>query len=126
MRHKCDGKEEDVFSDCDDLQGRLNATAIKLSCVRHPLTVAFERREQHCDRPADSHFGLESLFSCLASHLVNEVSCLVGHEVAPHLARLTGVVASASYSLELDSWFTAELIRSAKRGVECPQLTLKR
>lgn len=50
MRQDCDLKVEDVLSECDDLQVRLNATAPQLWVVFSSLTMGREQLEQHFGR----------------------------------------------------------------------------
>lgn len=109
---------ENVYG--DGLQMRLDATASKLSGVCNSLTAAREQLERQCGSSTASHLQLALLLSSSGFCFVHGVDRLVNEEIAAHRVWITGVVALASDSLELDLRSIVELLRTVEqRGRVC-------
>lgn len=103
MSQKCDHKMRDFIFERDGQQVSLDSTAPQLSGGRNSLTVGPERFEQHHVRSAASQLRVESLLLYIVFSLLDWVTRSESEEIGAHCPRPTGVVSSASDSLELDS-----------------------
>lgn len=80
---------------------------------------------QHDERSATSHEWPESLFSSLASRLVDVIAWFLSDELGGNCATIACVAAPASNSWELDSQSIVELLRQQNKIEDFPRLPLR-
>lgn len=102
MRQDCDREVENTLFERDDLPVCVDSTASQLSGVCNSLTVERELLEQHRGRSVATHLSLGLSLASLVSGFIHSLAHFVSDEVVADCVRLMDIVASASYSLEMD------------------------